>query len=74
MSAPNAIRKRIERQRRLVATLEGRLRFERLVLRRLEGRLESPEPSEPSDDPPASAPGEATIGAVYRAALARAAG
>ncbi|WP_062230672.1 hypothetical protein [Aureimonas sp. N4] len=60
------LEKRVERQRRLVSTLEQRLLFERLVLQRLEGRQsrdEAPEPTEPL----------ANLGDVYRAACRRAA-
>ncbi len=60
------LEKRVERQRRLVSTLEQRLLFERLVLQRLEGRQsrdEAPEPVEPL----------ASLGDVYRAACRRAA-
>lgn len=60
-----SLEKRIERQRRLVETLERRLFFERLVLERLEAR--GGEMQKAGD-----APAFASIEAVYRAARARA--
>ena len=60
------LEKRVERQRRLVTTLEQRLLFERLVLQRLEGRQSRDEASEPPET-------ISTLGDVYRAACKRAA-
>ena len=60
-----SLEKRIERQRRLVETLERRLFFERLVLERLEAR--GGETQKAGD-----APAFASIEAVYRAARERA--
>ncbi len=59
--------KRIERQRRLVETLERRLAFERLVLQRLEGREEQ------RQEAAAGAQAFDSIAEVYRAACRRAA-